>query len=201
MDLQNKLTLDSKGEFKKTKTHWGTPEYLAPEIILNTGCDLNVDIWSLGILLWELIGGFTPFHSPDSKILYDNIINVNINWPKNADKVCKNLISKMLVFEANMRISISDIKRHQFFKDINWKDAEQKKLYPPFIPELEDQFSLKNFAGDNKIELYNNPMYEFEKQIGAVGKQTIFPTGERKFNPIGNFQLKKINKEFENLWC
>ena len=105
----------------------------------------------------------------------------------------------MLVFESNMRISITEIKRHQFFKEIDWNDAKEKRLYPPFIPELEDQFSLQNFESDDKIEIYNNPMYEFEKQLGVVNKSNAFPTEERKFNPVGNFQLKKINKEFENL--
>lgn len=69
-----KLKIDSKGCQKPTKTHCGTPAYMAPEVLRNIGYGLSVDIWCLGVLLCEMIGGFTPFHNSDTKIVYDNIL-------------------------------------------------------------------------------------------------------------------------------
>ena len=66
---------------------------------------------------------------------------------------------------------------------------------PPFIPELDDKFSLQYFKKDNKIQMYNNPFFEFDMKKGAPMNATVY---ERKFNPLGNFQIKKINKIFED---
>ena len=132
----------------KAMTQCGTPDYLCPEIIRGIGSDLRSDIWALGVLLWEMIGGFSPFRSSDPNILYENILNWKISWPRNIDKISKDLIWKILVVEPEMRISLSDIKEHMFFNDINWKDLKAKRIDPPFLPELVDEFSWEYFKND-----------------------------------------------------
>ena len=67
---------------EKTYTNWGTPGYMAPEVIDKYGHDFSVDIWGLGILLCEMIGGFTPFYDQNPERMYENIINLRIKWPK-----------------------------------------------------------------------------------------------------------------------
>ena len=104
------LKKDPKTGLKKTKTHCGTPAYMAPEVLRNIGYDTSVDIWCLGILLCEMIGGCTPFHHPDTKKMYDNILMNKIKYPKNTEKMTKDLINKILVSEPEMRISLNGIK-------------------------------------------------------------------------------------------
>ena len=107
----------------------------------------------------------------------------------------KDLISKMLVVESEMRISISDIKTHSFFKDIDWDQAERRKLDPPFIPELDDIYSLEYFKEDNKIEMYHNPLYKFDVKAGIASNKVE----ERKFNAFGaSNQNSKILKMLED---
>lgn len=144
-----------------------------------------------------MIGGFTPFKASDPNHVYENILCCNIAWPRNADKIAKDLISKILVAEPEMRISLNDIKEHMFFKDIDWNLAERKKLDPPFVPELESNFSLENFKSDEKLEMYYNPLYKFEKQTGMATMLTN-SSMDQKFKGLGNFKLKEINKMLED---
>mmetsp|Transcript_39306 Transcript_39306/g.38863 ORF Transcript_39306/g.38863 Transcript_39306/m.38863 type:complete len:82 (-) Transcript_39306:19-264(-) len=65
-----------------------------------------------------------------------------------------------------MRITIPDMKDHIFFKNIDWESLEEKKVSPPFVPDLEDEFSLEYFKDDKKMEMYNNPLYEFDQKAG-----------------------------------
>lgn len=145
-----------------------------------------------------MIGGFTPFRSPDPNTLYDNIVRLKISWPKNADKIAKDLISKMLVVEPEMRISLSDAKEHQFFKDIDWDLITKKKEDPPFVPQLDDDFSLEYFKNDDKMEMYHNPLYKFDKHAGISTKLTHNSSVERKFNALGNYQVQKVNQMLED---
>ncbi|CAI2382949.1 unnamed protein product [Moneuplotes crassus] len=155
-----------RSQSSKAKTKCGTPDYLPPEVIRGIGSDLRSDIWSLGVLLCEMIGGFTPFRASDPQNLYDNVLNLNITWPRNIDKISKDLISKILVCEPEMRITIPDMKEHIFFKNIDWESLEEKKVSPPLVPDLEDEFSLEYFKDDKKMEMYNNPLYEFDQKAG-----------------------------------
>mmetsp|Transcript_41508 Transcript_41508/g.47877 ORF Transcript_41508/g.47877 Transcript_41508/m.47877 type:complete len:126 (+) Transcript_41508:1554-1931(+) len=77
---------------EKTYTNCGTPGYMAPEVIEKYGTDYKADIWGLGVLLCEMIGGFTPFYDPSPSKMYENITNLKIKWPKNIDQVAKNLV-------------------------------------------------------------------------------------------------------------
>ncbi|CAI2380583.1 unnamed protein product [Moneuplotes crassus] len=166
----------------KTKTKCGTINYLSPEVIRGVGSDLRSDIWSLGVLLCEMIGGFSPFRSPDPQTLYENILKLNITWPRNIDKISKDLISQMLVCEPEMRLPLTSIKEHLFFKNIDWEALSNRKVSPPFVPDLEDEFSLEYFKNDKKLEIYKNPLYEFDQKAGLSTKECASPEFEKKFS-------------------
>ena len=121
-----------------------------------------------------------------------------MSWPRNTDKVAKDLISKMLVVEPDMRISLSDIKDHSFFSDIDWSLISSKKEDPPFIPDLESPFSLEYFKSDNKIEMFHNPLFEFDQKAGLQPRGGVPASPERKFKGMGTFQTQKINKLLED---
>lgn len=85
--------------FNKTQarmTYCGTPEYLAPEMIKQAGHDASLDIWNLGVLLFELLTGSPPFEGANQNELFNNILKYNIKWPKGFSGVAKDLISKLL---------------------------------------------------------------------------------------------------------
>jgi len=103
-------------------TKCGTPVYSAPEVIKispedgkNEGYGFLADVWSWGVLLCELIGGFNPFHASDTMQIYDNIIKGKVNWPKNIDIMTKDLLLKVLIVDPNLRFGIRDIKNHKVF--------------------------------------------------------------------------------------
>ena len=101
----------------KRNTICGTLEYMAPEIIKNEGYEKTIDIWSLGILLYEMIHGYCPFNSNDNNknnIILNKIINENFEIKKDISNECKDLIQKMLEKDYKKRITIEEILNHQF---------------------------------------------------------------------------------------
>ena len=103
-----------KGNYKRT-TICGTPIYLAPEIINNTGHDEKIDIWCVGVLMFELMTGQAPWKGEDVHTVKKNIIQLKINWPKNMDKDARDLISKILRYMPEERPSLRTILMHPFF--------------------------------------------------------------------------------------
>ena len=102
-------------EDKERKTVCGTPIYLAPEIIKEQGHDERVDIWCIGVLLFELITGTVPFKGNDIETLKSNILHLRIAWPKEMNPDAKDLISKILKLDPSQRISLEDMLEHPFF--------------------------------------------------------------------------------------
>ena len=102
------------GMYKRT-TVCGTPIYLAPEMINKTGHDEKVDIWCIGILLFELITGLQPWSGNDLQTVKYNINRLQLNWPKNIDRVAADLIIKILKYKPEERISLRNMLRHPFF--------------------------------------------------------------------------------------
>ena len=102
-------------EDKERKTVCGTPIYLAPEIIKETGHDERVDIWCIGVLLFELTTGKVPFQGNDIETLKTNILHLKINWPNEMDPNAKDLISKILKLDPDERLTLEDIIQHEFF--------------------------------------------------------------------------------------
>ena len=106
--------IDFYGE--ERMTFCGTPLYLSPEMLMRTGHDSNVDIWCIGVLLYELLCGKPPFYAKEKSILMDNIIKGKITWPKFIDEDGKNLIDMILKKDPKMRPSLKEIINHRFFK-------------------------------------------------------------------------------------
>lgn len=167
---------------KKTKekafTICGTPQYLAPEVLSDDGYDNSVDWWSLGCVMYEMLTGTAPFKIPRGSYLSADLYKKKVNIPDYITPEAKDLIKQLLVPNPKKRLGYGTdgakkIKEHQYFKDIDWDDAWNQKLTPPFIPELDGETDLKYFD-----KMFTNENIEGSKVSEAPS--SIVPSSEFK---------------------
>ncbi|CAK77234.1 unnamed protein product (macronuclear) [Paramecium tetraurelia] len=149
----------------KTKKIVGTPDYIAPEIILGTSVsNFSSDYWSLGIIMYELLCGIAPFNDDTVDKIFDNILNMRIEWPQIGEEEdciseqAYDLIVKLLEPDFNNRIghkSIEEIKNHKFFKGIQWNRLLSKPglIIPELTCESKDTEKMQQFL--KKLEKTN----------------------------------------------
>uniref|UniRef100_A0AAY4EBX4 non-specific serine/threonine protein kinase n=1 Tax=Denticeps clupeoides TaxID=299321 RepID=A0AAY4EBX4_9TELE len=164
LKLEN-LMLDKDGHIKITdfglckegitneatmKTFCGTPEYLAPEVLEDNDYGRAVDWWGLGVVMYEMMCGRLPFYNQDHERLFELILMEEIRFPRNLSPEAKALLAGLLKKDPKQRLGGSsedakEVMAHKFFSTINWQDVLQKKLIPPFKPQVTSETDTRYF--------------------------------------------------------
>ncbi|CAG0894680.1 unnamed protein product [Darwinula stevensoni] len=141
------------------KQVFGTPEYIAPEVILSLGYGKPVDWWSMGVILYEFLIGCVPFLGETPEELFAHTVSANIEWPDESDwpvdPQAKNLITGLLQQSPLDRlgtVGAAEVKEHPFFESIDWDSLLRQKA--EFIPQLEHEEDTSYF--DTRLDRYNH---------------------------------------------
>ncbi|XP_077268153.1 ribosomal protein S6 kinase beta-2 [Temnothorax americanus] len=136
-----------------THTFCGTIEYMAPEILTRSGHGKAVDWWSLGSLTYDMLTGAPPFTSSSRKKTIEKILRGKLTFPLYVTADAKDFIRKLLRRQVPQRMGSQldgeEVKRHKFFRHINWDDVISRQLEPPFRPQLSSKEDVSQF--DNKF--------------------------------------------------
>ena len=200
-------------EDEKRTTVCGTPIYLAPEIIKEEGHDERVDIWCIGVLLFELITGNVPFQGNDIETLKSNILKIRIAWPREINSDAKNLILKILKLDPNQRISLSDMLRHPFITKY-FPNAAQSLIKPdntnkskPFIVSKDDPKTWEPYPKDSQKDIIINKQKsrdaspkEKSRSPNKVPTDNHSPRVDKdKKDKVTNEKYRLLNEKYENL--
>ncbi|KAM4703533.1 protein kinase C zeta type isoform 2-T2 [Rhinophrynus dorsalis] len=165
LDAEGHIKLTDYGMCKEglgpgdtTSTFCGTPNYIAPEILRGEDYGFSVDWWALGVLMFEMMAGRSPFDiisdNPDMNTedyLFQVILEKPIRIPRFLSVKASHVLKGFLNKDPKERLGcqpqtgFSDIKSHTFFRSIDWDMLEKKQVVPPFKPQITDDYGLENF--------------------------------------------------------
>ncbi|ODM23444.1 hypothetical protein SI65_01033 [Aspergillus cristatus] len=134
-----------------TNTFCGTTEYLAPEVLLDEqGYTKMVDFWSLGVLVFEMCCGWSPFYAEDTQQMYKNIAFGKVRFPRDAlstegRNFVKGLLNRNPKHRLGAKEDAKELMAHPFFADVDWEALCAKQVIPPFKPKLKSDTDTSNF--------------------------------------------------------
>ncbi|XP_065903954.1 cAMP-dependent protein kinase catalytic subunit 1-like [Dysidea avara] len=172
--LDGYLKLADFGFAKRTKGRsWsvvGCIEYLAPELITFKGYTKCLDWWMFGIMVYELVAGYTPFFGYDEYTTVEKIIACKLSVPLHFSKELKNIVYHLLQADVsrrlgNLRNGVADIKLHQWFEQTDWMAIFNKKVEPPIIPKCSGPADTSNFPQYKEKAIETSSTVKYSKEF------------------------------------
>ncbi|KAI1369531.1 kinase-like domain-containing protein [Xylaria arbuscula] len=173
-----------------TNTFCGTTEYLAPEVLLDeSGYTKMVDFWSLGVLVFEMCCGWSPFYAEDTQQMYKNIAFGKVRFPRDTlSQEGRNFVKGLLNRNPKHRLGAIDdaeeLKRHPFFGNVDWESLSKKLITPPFKPKLKSETDVSYFDPEFTNALATNgSLNERAQQLAAgyAASTPLSPTTQANF--------------------
>ncbi|XP_005932157.1 serine/threonine-protein kinase greatwall isoform X1 [Haplochromis burtoni] len=131
----------------------GTPDYLAPELLLGKPHDFMVDWWALGVCLFEFLTGVPPFNDETPQLVFQNILNRDIPWPEGEEELSvdsRNAIEILLTMDMTKRAGLKELKCHPLFHGLDWDNLQNQPM--PFIPQPDDETDTSYFDARNNAQ-------------------------------------------------
>ncbi|XP_045772274.1 serine/threonine-protein kinase N [Maniola jurtina] len=137
----------------RTGTFCGTPEFLAPEVLTETSYTRAVDWWGLGVLIFEMLVGESPFPGEDEGEVFDSIVNDEVRYPRTLSLESIALMRRLLRKNPERRLGSSerdaeDVKKQAFFRNVDWEQLLLRKVKPPFVPTINNLEDVSNFDSE-----------------------------------------------------
>lgn len=197
----------SKGD--TTNTFCGTTEYLAPEVLLDeAGYTKMVDFWSLGVLVFEMCCGWSPFYAEDTQQMYKNIAFGKVRFPRDAlSTEGRNFVKGLLNRNPNHRLGAKgdadELMAHPFFSDVDWKALGRKALVPPFKPKLKGELDTSNFDPEFTNALASGNAGSLNARAAALAagvnpETPLSPTLQTAFKGFTFVDESNLEKQFGN---
>lgn len=151
-----------RGQWSSNQRILGTPDYLAPELLLRKGHNHAVDWWALGCCLYEFVTGIPPFNDATPQLVFKNILEHNIEWPENEEALSTDMvdaIEALLLEDPDKRAKITEIMKMKSFENIDWSNL--LNVTPPFVPDPYDLMDTGYFQARNELLNFNISNFEF----------------------------------------
>lgn len=187
-----------------TNTFCGTTEYLAPEVLLDeSGYTKMVDFWSLGVLIFEMCCGWSPFYADNVQQMYKNIAFGKVRFPKEVlssegRAFVKGLLNRNPKHRLGSQDDARELRAHPFFHDIDWELLRQKKVPPPFKPHLASETDTSNFDPeftDTSQSVINKQFHQLASTPLSPGIQANF----KGFTFVDESTMEEFNSKRNNI--